>query len=103
MCVDAPAPPPITPIDGMISATPSIPLISLRSWNPISLVPSSDVPSGVSTWIVHSPMSSFGTNSRPTIRFSGNVIRKVTTDTPMMTHEWSSAQFTCRVYAVSSQ
>ena len=84
MWVEAPAPGPITPIDGMICDTPSIPSSSLSSANPISLVPASEVPSGVSKWIVHSPISSFGTNSRPTIRFSGNVSRKVTTDTPMM-------------------
>ena len=85
MWVEVDPPPGLTtPIDGTICATPSIPLNSLRSCSPFSVVPASDVPSGMSRWIVHSPMSSTGTNSRPTIRFNGNIIRKVTTDAPMI-------------------
>ena len=61
-----------------------MPFNSSRSLKATSLVPSSDVPSGASTWMIHSPMSSLGTNSRPTIRFNGNVKRAVTTDRPMM-------------------
>ena len=61
-------------------------------------MPGSDVPSGASRWIVHSPMSSFGTNSRPTIRLSGIASRAVTTEMAMMAVEWSRAQFTRRVY-----
>ena len=61
-----------------------MPLSSSSSLKATSLVPSSDVPSGASTWTVHSPMSSLGTNSRPTMRFSGNVSRAVTTEMPMM-------------------
>ena len=70
-CASASCRLPETPIDGSICATPSMPLSSFSSLKRDLVVPSSDVPSGVSRWIVHSPMSSFGTNSRPTIRFSG--------------------------------
>ena len=77
-------PGPDTPIDGSIWATPSMPLSSFSSLNAISVVPSSDVPSGVSMWIVHSPMSSFGTNSRPTMRLSGNSASAATTEMPMI-------------------
>ena len=38
-----------TPTDGSICATPSMPFNSSSSLNAISLVPSSDVPSGAST------------------------------------------------------
>ncbi len=65
MCVCEPGPE--TPIDGSICATPSMPLMSFSSLNATSVVPWSDVPSGASRWIVHSPMSSVGTNSRPTM------------------------------------
>ena len=75
---------PDTPTDGSISATPSIPCSSSSSLKAISVVPSSEVPSGASTWTVHSPMSSLGTNSRPTIRLNGKVSNAVTTDIPMM-------------------
>ena len=75
---------PDTPTDGSICATPSMPFSSSRSLKAISLVPSSDVPSGASTWTIHSPMSSLGTNSRPTMRFSGIVSRAVTTEIAMM-------------------
>ncbi len=75
---------PDTPIDGSISATPSMPLISLSSLNAISVVPASEVPSGASAWIVHSPMSSLGTNSRPTMRLRGIVSNAVTTEIAMI-------------------
>ena len=78
------APIPVTPIDGSICATPSMPLISLSSLNDTSVVPSSEVPSGASTCTVQSPMSSLGTNSRPTIRLSGKVSSTVTTEIAMI-------------------
>ncbi len=61
------------------------------------------MPSGVSMWIVHSPMSSFGTNVRPTIRLSGNVMRNTPIEIAMTTPEWSSAQTTHPPYHWSSQ
>ena len=63
---------PETPIDGSMLATPSMPLTALSSLNATSVEPSSDVPSGASRCTIHSPMSSSGTNSRPTMRFNGN-------------------------------
>ena len=75
---------PDTPTDGSICATPSMPSSSSSSLKAISVVPSSDVPSGASMWTVHSPMSSLGTNSRPTMRLSGTVSRTVTTEMAMM-------------------
>ena len=50
----------------------------------ISVVPSSDVPCGVSMCTVNSPMSSFGTNVRPTIAFSGNVSANTSSEMPMI-------------------
>jgi hypothetical protein len=52
---------------------------------------------------VHSPMSSAGTKSRPTMRFSGNVSRAVTVAMATMMPGWSSAQRTCREYMPSTQ
>ena len=85
-----PPPPPAAPLPpgftiGSMSATPSMPCRSFSTRNASSSVPSSEVPSGESMCTVHSPMSSFGTKSRPTIRFSGNVSRNVTTEIAMMT------------------
>ena len=72
MCVDAPAPGPTTPIDGSMCATPSMPLQFLEQLErDLGRCLRARCPSGASTWTVHSPMSSFGTNSRPTMRFSG--------------------------------
>ena len=87
-----------TPIDGSICATPSIPLSSLSSWNATSLVPSSEVPSGrvdVDRPLAHVLV-------RHELAPDHAVQRErhqdaVTTEMPMMTPEWSSAQFTCRV------
>ena len=62
-------------IVGCSRATPSMPLSSLTRPSAIAVEPSSDVPSGASRCTVHSPMSSVGTNVRPTIAFSGNVVR----------------------------
>ena len=80
-----------------------MPLSSSSSLNATSVVPASEVPSGASTWTVHSPMSSLGTNSRPTMRLSGNVSANVTSETAMIANGWSSAQFTRRSYQLSSQ
>ena len=84
MCVGEEAVMPETPIDGSMSATPSMPWSSSSSLKAISWVPASDVPSGASACTVHSPMSSLGTNSRPTMRLSGIVRSATTTEMPMM-------------------
>lgn len=64
-------------IVGSTCATPSsfdtVALMSLT----MSAMPSSEVPSGPSTVIWKSPMSSFGMNVRPRIMFRGKVSRKI--------------------------
>ena len=81
ICVEEEADKPETPIDGSMSADALDALQLFQQLeSAISPCPRATFPPGASACIVHSPMSSFGTNSRPTMRLSGIAASAVSTE-----------------------